>query len=77
MGKATLQFTYYERKDPVSGVVGSYVRSAKARQTSPELKRFQACVASKMRGYRPTGATPAERSRALRAHFAQVAQSCK
>jgi len=77
MGKFTLRMTPYQRRDPVSGSVGSYVRNAQSRQSSPELKKFQACVAKGMRGIRGTGATAAERARSIRNKFSQVAASCK
>ena len=70
-------FTLYSRRDPVTGTVKQFVRKSTARQSSPELKAFQQCVAKGMRGYKPTGATKEERARNLRAHFAQVAQSCR
>lgn len=77
MGKFTLRMTPYQRRDPVTGVVGSYVRNAESRQSSPELKKFQACVAKGMRGVHATGATAGERARSIRNRFSQVASNCK
>lgn len=71
-----LAFTAYSRRDPVTGTVKTFLRSAHSRQTSERLKRFQACVANEMRGFRATGATPAERARSIRNSFAQAARSC-
>ena len=78
MAKAgiNLNFTAYSRRDPVSGTVKTFLRSGTARQTSPELLRFKQCVREGMRGFRPTGATPAERSRSIRTQFANVAKRC-
>lgn len=76
MAKLTLRFTPYQRRDPVTGTVGEYLRTATARQTSRRLKEFQACVRQGMLGFRPTGATPAERARALRQEFGRVAAQC-
>lgn len=72
-----MRMTPYQRRDPVTGVVGSYVRNAQSRQSSPELKKFQQCVAKGMRGFRPSGATAEERARSVRNRFSQVASSCK
>lgn len=76
MARATLNFTYYERKDPVTGEVGSFVRKGTARQTSRRLKEFQQCVASGMRGFKAQGATPRERSLSVQNRFTTVAKGC-
>lgn len=76
MAKLTLRFTPYQRRDPVTGAVGEYVRTATARQTSRRLKEFQACVRQGMLGFRPAGATPAERARSIRQEFGRVAAQC-
>lgn len=78
MAKAgiNLAFTAYSRRDPVSGTVKTFLRSAHARQSSPELQRFKACVAGAMRGFKATGGTPAERSRSIRNALANAAKRC-
>lgn len=76
MAKLTLRFTPYQRRDPVTGAVGDYVRTASARQTSRRLKEFQACVRQGMLGFRSTGGTPQERARSIRQQFTQVAKQC-
>ncbi len=76
MARATLDFSYYERRDPVSGTVDGFVRKGSARQTSRRLKEFQQCVAQGMRGFKAQGSTPKERSLSVRNRLATVAKGC-
>jgi len=77
MAKLELLFTPYQRRDPVTDEVGSYLRKATARQTSRRLKEFQQCVADQMRGKTFRGPDPAANARAVREAFASAAKQCE
>lgn len=78
MAKAgfTVGQEYYQHRDPVTGSTKTFMRTTTARQSSARLEAQKQCVRDGMRGYKPSGATPAERSRDLRAHFTQVSKGC-
>lgn len=71
-----LDFTAYSRRDPVSGATKTFLRNGHTRTSSPTVLRQRSCVASGMRGFHATGATPADRSRSLRNQFATVSKRC-
>ena len=77
MGKLDLDFTPYQRRDPVTGETEKLVRKGNSRQSSPRLKAFQRCVREQMTGRTFSGATPKERSRAVRAALTDAAKTCK
>lgn len=68
---------FYQHRDPVSGSTKTFMRTTHARQSSPRLEAHKRCVAEGMRGYKPSGATPAERARNQREHFTQVTKGCR
>jgi len=79
MAKAgfSLEFEPYSRRDPVTDVVKTFIRTKHARQTSKRLKEFQKCVRKGMEDYKAPGDTPKERAKNIREKFAEVARSCK
>ena len=79
MAKAgfSLEFEPYNRRDPVTETVKTFIRTKHARQSSKRLKEIQKCVRKGMDGYKASGATPKERSENIREKFAEVARSCK
>lgn len=66
----------YQRRDPVSGQKKSWVRYPHARQSARRLRWHQRCVREGMQGFTPSGATPSERSKSIRARLAEVARQC-
>lgn len=77
MGKLDMDFTVFQRRDPVTGELETIVRESSARQTSEELNVFQRCVSALMKGYKAKGETAKERSQDLRNRFSQVAKQCE
>lgn len=78
MAKAgvTLNFTYYQHRDPVTGEIKGAVRSAHSRQSSPRLQAHKRCVAEGMRGTHVGGGDARQDSIAIREKFAQVSKGC-
>ncbi len=77
MAKFVLEFTPYNRRDPVTGTKGSYIRNAHSYQTSKRLKEFQGCVREAMTGFTASGSNAKERSQSVRAAFTAAARKCK
>lgn len=76
MGKISLDFTPFSRRDPVTGETQTLIRKGDSRQSSPRLKEFQRCVREQMQGRTFTGATPRERSMAVRRALSEAAKTC-
>jgi hypothetical protein len=72
----SLQFRPYERRDPVTGSVNTWIRTAHAHQTSPRLVAFKRCVRQQLEGHNYRGGNAADNSRAVRAGLAAAARSC-
>lgn len=70
MAEYQLDFTPYQRKDPVTGETKSYIRKGSARQTSEDLKEHQQCVANAMRNENFSGAAD------TRDAFRQASKQC-
>lgn len=76
MGKLTLGFTPFSRRDPVSGQTESLIRKDSARQSSPKLKAFQRCIREQMQGRTFSGATHRDRASAVRKALSEAAKTC-
>ena len=77
MGKISLDFSVFDRADPVTGEVSTIIRKGSSRQTSERLKNFQRCVREQMVGREFTVPDdPAQSSRNLRQALAEAARQC-
>jgi len=72
----SLEFEPYNHRDPVSGTVKTFIRDKHAHQSSERLIRHKRCVRERMEGFRPSGATPRERSASIRAALAAASRAC-
>jgi hypothetical protein len=77
MAKFSLDFTPFQRTDPVTGETQDLLRKGSARQTSPRLKAFQRCVAQQMRGRTFNEGSAEANSRAVREAFSNAARQCE
>jgi hypothetical protein len=77
MAKFSLDFTPFQRTDPVTGETQDLLRKGSARQTSPRLREFQRCVGEQLRGRDFTvPGDPEASSRAVREAFSDAARQC-
>jgi hypothetical protein len=76
MGEYQLDFTPYQRSDPVTGETKQYIRKGSARQTSDRLEEFHSCVRDKLQGTTHQGGDAESNARETRNAFEQAAESC-
>ena len=72
-----MDFTPYQRSDPVTGETKSYIRKGTARQTSERLEEFQSCMKNKLQGSSHSGGDAEDNARETRSAFKQAAKQCE
>lgn len=77
MGKISLGFTPFSRRDPVTNTTQSLIRKDTARQSSPKLKAFQRCIREQMQGRTFSGANSKDRALAVRKALSDAAKTCE